>query len=431
MKYQIKAYNLQELGQRANQEDSLFPALGQSTTDCRLFVLCDGMGGHEKGEVASATVCEQISRTILSQWHAGEPLSDDLFRQALAAAYDALDAKDDGAERKMGTTMTFLCLHANGATVAHIGDSRVYQLRPATEHSPARIVFHTRDHSLVNDLVKIGEITEEEALHHPQKNVITRAMQPCQEQRARADIAHLTDIKPGDYFYMCSDGMLEQSTDENILNIITKPNSTDEEKLEMLRSVTEENKDNHTAHLIHIEKVIGANPLQAPLPPRLQEPKGTFVTPEFSATTLHPQPKRRNLLPWLLVVLLLVIIAAGASYFILGNKENESAKPDSTKIDSAKGRSAEKKKSDAPIENTSLQPVSPQRKTSLPASAERQPQGVDSKPAKPSKQEKPQTVADDKQDAKEDEHIVSEIFKSRKGSPKEEKQTSKFNAKKK
>ena len=225
--------------------------------------------------------------------------------------------------------------------------------------------------------------------------------------------------------------MLEQSTDENILNIITKPNSTDEEKLEMLRSVTEENKDNHTAHLIHIEKVIGVNPLQTPVPPRLQEPKGTFVTPEFSATTLHPQPKRRNLLPWLLVVFLLVIIAAGASYFLLGNKENKSAKPDSTKIDSAKGRSAEKKKSDALIENTSLQPVSPQRETSLPASAERQPQGVGSKPAKPTNREKPQTVADDKPDAKKDEHIVSEIFKSRKGSPKEEKQTSKFNAKKK
>lgn len=303
MKFEIKAYNLQELGQRANQEDSLFPALGKVTSGDRLFVLCDGMGGHEKGEVASATVCEQISRTILSQWRADEPLSDDLFRQALAVAYDALDAKDDGAERKMGTTMTFLCLHAKGATVAHIGDSRVYQLRPASKHSPAHIVFHTRDHSLVNDLVKIGEITEEEALHHPQKNVITRAMQPCQEQRARADIAHLTDIQPGDYFYMCSDGMLEQSTDENILNIITKPNTTDEEKLEMLRSVTEENKDNHTAHLIHIEKVIGANPLQAPVPPRQQEPKGTFITPDyFPATT--PRPKRRNLLPWLLVVLL-------------------------------------------------------------------------------------------------------------------------------
>lgn len=85
----------------------------------------------------------------------------------------------------MGTTLTFLCLHTNGATVAHIGDSRVYQLRPASKKSPARIVFRTQDHSLVNDLVKIGEITEEEAKHHPQKNVITRAMQPCQEHRAK------------------------------------------------------------------------------------------------------------------------------------------------------------------------------------------------------------------------------------------------------
>ena len=331
MKYQIKAYNLQELGQRANQEDSLFPALGQSTTDCRLFVLCDGMGGHEKGEVASATVCEQISRTILSQWHAGEPLSDDLFRQALAAAYDALDAKDDGAERKMGTTMTFLCLHANGATVAHIGDSRVYQLRPATKHSPARIVFHTRDHSLVNDLVKIGEITEEEALHHPQKNVITRAMQPCQEQRARADIAHLTDIKPGDYFYMCSDGMLEQSTDENILNIITKPNSTDEEKLEMLRSVTEENKDNHTAHLIHIDKVeySVASSESTGNPSSEQHAKitGILVKPKFR------KPNKCKVLLGIIGVVVVAIIAVAASFFLCGGKHNS---PDVSSVDSIK-----------------------------------------------------------------------------------------------
>lgn len=100
-------------------------------------------------------------------------------------------------------------------------------------------------------------------------------------------------------------------------------------------------------------------------------------------------------------------------------------------MDSAKDRSAEKKNSDALMENTSPRPVTPQRETSLPASAERQPQGVDSKPAKPTNKEKPQTVADDKPDAKEDEHIVSEIFKSRKGSPKEEKQTPKFNVKNK
>ncbi len=364
MKFKIKAYNLQELGQRANQEDSLFPALGKSTSDDRLFVLCDGMGGHEKGEVASATVCETISSTILSQWHPGEALSDELFQQALSAVYDALDAKDNGEERKMGTTLTFLCLHANGATVAHIGDSRVYQLRPASKKSPARIVFRTQDHSLVNDLVKIGEITEEEAKHHPQKNVITRAMQPCQEHRAKADIAHLTDIQPGDYFYMCSDGMLEEASDENILNIITKPNATDEQKLEMLRQVTEDNKDNHTAHLIHIDKVEGKVPVATNGAP-VSTAKGTWITPEFG----KPR-KKRKVLPWIIGVAVLAVIAASASFFLYGGKNNASdvvgtdsiktdtinTKPteqevDSVKKDSAKFSPAIRQHHDADMEN--------------------------------------------------------------------------------
>lgn len=254
MKFELTPYNLQELGQRQNQEDSLFPGIGQQTSQDRLFILCDGMGGHEKGEVASATVCETMSKTILSRWNPNEPLGDELLQQAIEDAYDALDAKDNGSEKKMGTTMTFLCFHANGVTVAHIGDSRVYQLRPAKGELPAYIVFQTRDHSLVNDLIKIGDITEEEAKHHPQKNVITRAMQPCQERRAKADIKHLTDVQDGDYFYMCSDGMLEETYDENLIYIICKKDVSDEQKVEMLRSVTKDNKDNHTAHLIHIGK---------------------------------------------------------------------------------------------------------------------------------------------------------------------------------
>ena len=337
MKFKIKAYNLQELGQRTNQEDSLFPALGKSTSDDRLFVLCDGMGGHEKGEVASATVCETLSRVILSAWHPGEVLSDELFLQVLSAAYDALDAKDNGEERNMGTTLTFLCLHAGGATVAHIGDSRIYQLRPASKNSPARIVFRTQDHSLVNDLVKIGEITEEEAKHHPQKNVITRAMQPCQEHRAKADIAHLTDILPGDYFYMCSDGMLEEASDENILNIITKPNATDEQKLEMLRNVTEENNDNHTAHLIHIDGVEGVS---ATITSTSSGVSGTWITPEFS----KPK-KKRKVWPWIVGIAIIAVIAAAASFFICGGKNCASELVgDSIKSDTAKVRPIEQKK---------------------------------------------------------------------------------------
>lgn len=337
MKFKIKAYNLQELGQRTNQEDSLFPALGKSTSDDRLFVLCDGMGGHEKGEVASATVCATLSRVILSAWHPGEVLSDELFLQALSAAYDALDAKDNGEERKMGTTLTFLCLHANGATVAHIGDSRIYQLRPASKNTSARIVFRTQDHSLVNDLVKIGEITEEEAKHHPQKNVITRAMQPCQEHRAKADIAHLTDILPGDYFYMCSDGMLEEASDENILNIITKPNATDEQKLEMLRNVTEENKDNHTAHLIHIDGVEGVS---ATITSTSSGVSGTWITPEFS----KPK-KKRKVWPWIVGIAVIAVIAATASFFMCGGKNCASELVgDSIKLAPAKVRPIEQKK---------------------------------------------------------------------------------------
>lgn len=337
MKFKIKAYNLQELGQRTNQEDSLFPALGKSTSDDRLFVLCDGMGGHEKGEVASATVCETLSRVILSAWHPGEVLSDELFLQALSVAYDALDAKDNGEERKMGTTLTFLCLHSSGATVAHIGDSRIYQLRPASKNSPARIVFRTQDHSLVNDLVKIGEITEEEAKHHPQKNVITRAMQPCQEHRAKADIAHLTDILPGDYFYMCSDGMLEEASDENILNIITKPNATDEQKLEMLRNVTEENKDNHTAHLIHIDGVEGVS---ATITSTSSGVSGTWITPEFNKSK-----KKRKVWPWIVVIAIIAVIAAAASFFMCGGKNCASELvDDSIKLAPAKVRPIEQKK---------------------------------------------------------------------------------------
>lgn len=274
MKYKIQTKSIYELGQRTNQEDSIFPAHNESTPEDRLFILCDGMGGHEKGEVASSTVCEVMSQTILSRWSPGEPLSDQLLQQAIDEAYDALDAKDNGEVRKMGTTMTILCLHSEGATVAHIGDSRVYQLRPnlyyryrndcaitsdefqlIDKYGIGGVVFKTQDHSLVNDLIKIGEITEEEAKNHPQKNVITRAMQPCQEHRSKADIVHLTDIRKGDYFYLCSDGMLEQTSDDNLLYILNRLDTSLENTVEMLRDITSENKDNHTAHLIYIEAV--------------------------------------------------------------------------------------------------------------------------------------------------------------------------------
>ena len=259
MKYKLKVYTIQEMGQRLNQEDSIFPAYGQETDADRLFILCDGMGGHDSGEVASQTVCEAMSKSVGEQTLDSEELfTDDMFNKALAEAFDALDAKDTGAVKKMGTTMTFLKLHAAGYTIAHIGDSRVYHVRPGETKDTTSILCQTVDHSLVNDLLKIGEITPEEARHFNQRNVITRAMQPNMERRPRADIIHGNDIIPDDYFFLCSDGMIEQMEDENLCFILSKSVPTDEEKVRILIQSTEQNKDNHTAILVHVLEVIDA-----------------------------------------------------------------------------------------------------------------------------------------------------------------------------
>ena len=240
MKIKTTYLSIHEIGQRSNQEDCLYPMPGQQIPDNDVFILCDGMGGHDCGEIASQTVCQAMSSYIREH-----PDTD--FDSALAAAYDALDAKDNGAEKKMGTTLTFVKFDEGRCIVAHIGDSRIYQIRP----SEKRIVHVTRDHSLVNDLIACGELTPEEAKNSPRKNVITRAMQPHQERRAKADVAILTDIKAGDYFYMCSDGMLEISEDQDIVNVLSSDKS-DAQKIDILRGVTRDNKDNHSAHLIRV-----------------------------------------------------------------------------------------------------------------------------------------------------------------------------------
>ncbi len=160
----------------------------------------------------------------------------------------------------MGTTMTFLKLHNEGATVAHIGDSRVYHIRPGKDGESTKILFQTEDHSLINDLIKVGELTREEARRSNQRNVITRAMQPDMERRPEADIKHIADIRSGDYFFLCSDGMLEEEDMEDgvsLRNIFSEMGGTDNRKINILREATKENRDNHTAIIVHIEDVIG------------------------------------------------------------------------------------------------------------------------------------------------------------------------------
>lgn len=269
MEYKLKAYSIWEFGQRKDaqgnphQEDNIYPAFGKQKDSDRLFILCDGMGGHDAGEVASATVCDTMSKSVIEQEKAGKAFSDSVLQTAINAAFDELDKKDTGAVKKMGTTMTFLKLHEGGCTIAHMGDSRVYHIRPGKDAESTKILFVTRDHSLVNDMIKIGELTPEEAKNSPQKNIITRAMQPNMERRPRADIHHTVDIKPGDFFFLCSDGMLEEMDDTNVKYFFSNAIADDKKRVEMLKKQTKDNRDNHSAIIVHILGVEGTAPALA------------------------------------------------------------------------------------------------------------------------------------------------------------------------
>ena len=241
-----------EIGRKDNQEDCVYPAFKNVSAKNHFFVLCDGMGGHENGEVASATVCEAFGKYFETNQPEDGVMTPDLFKQALDYTYNELDMQDSGGLKKMGTTMTCLYLHKNGYLVAHIGDSRIYHVRPNTG-----IVYQSSDHSLVNDLLRAGELTEEEAVNFPQKNVITRAMQPNLERRHKADIYSFSDIQKGDYFFLCSDGVLEQLTNDKLCAILSDKNLSDNQKLDSIKQVCDgKTKDNYTCYLIPIDDVV-------------------------------------------------------------------------------------------------------------------------------------------------------------------------------
>ena len=294
MNYKVIAYSLYELGQRTNQEDSIYPPFSDKPSSGDLFILCDGMGGHAAGELASQTVCTALSQFIVNNSREDGSFDEESFNAALNAAYDALDAHDTGDEKKMGTTLTFVKFHEKGCFTAHIGDSRIYHIRP----SEKRILHVTHDHSLVNSLVDLGEMTIEEAKTSHQKNVITRAMQPHQENRTLADCFELSDIEDGDYIYMCSDGLLEEMEDRELINILALP-QTDPKKIEILRGATKDNRDNHSAYLIRIVS-IGYDGAE---------------DSEDVTSTGKPARKRRRFMTWATILAVAVLLLLAAYFF--------------------------------------------------------------------------------------------------------------------
>jgi len=242
-------YALNEQGLRDNSEDSIFPEKGTATADNRFFLVCDGMGGHENGEVASRAVCAAFAAFLGSRDMTR--FDRTVFDHALEYAYAWLDNEDIGNdERKMGTTLAFLCFHESGVFTAHIGDSRIYHLR--RRENRVAILHKSQDHSQVGEMIRAGIITEEEAATHPRRNVITRVMQPNQKKLVCADIHESGDVKAGDYFFLCTDGIVESVNDELLCDIISR-DIDDESKMDAIHEVClEGSRDNFSAYLVSV-----------------------------------------------------------------------------------------------------------------------------------------------------------------------------------
>ena len=170
-----------------------------------VFAVADGMGGHLAGEVASRMAIEAVQRMARENERPGIAA----LREAVACAHETIlaHAQDHIECAGMGTTLSVLWLGENYAYIAHVGDSRIYRLR---EGSLTQI---TQDHSLVEELVRAGLITREQARTHPRRNIITRALGTHGENEP--DLL-VTDVQDGDVFLLCTDGLTGMVPDDEI-----------------------------------------------------------------------------------------------------------------------------------------------------------------------------------------------------------------------
>lgn len=231
-----------EQGIRDNNEDFIVSA----NDNC--FIVCDGMGGHGHGEIASQTVAEGLCAFF-------QALPVEVEKSNLQAALDyaveRLNEKDiyGNDERKMGTTVVLAALTESSILVGHVGDSRLYHVRPSEG-----LMFRTKDHSQVQEWIDAEIITEEEARTHAKKNLITRCVQPHPNKPIVLEIDELTNLQTGDYLFLCTDGVTDAMTDGEIVGITANNVITDEEKNNYIKNTcAEKSKDNYSGFLLKIE----------------------------------------------------------------------------------------------------------------------------------------------------------------------------------
>lgn len=248
---------------RANNEDS--SRVIKLSEDASILIVADGMGGHKKGEVASGLAIEHLGKyfqenkgyfiNYLSATKQNESYENrilDEIKKAVNYANDVIAEMSYQEEYKMmGTTVVLAVLYRDKMYVANVGDSRCYYLK--SNNGEGQLHMVTRDNSLVQELMDMGEITQEEAEVHPQKNVITRAVGI--DHAVRVD-TYTVNLMKDDIVLLCSDGLTGMVRDKEIEKIL-KEGTTIEEKGKKLieRAIKNGGKDNITIICAEIDEV--------------------------------------------------------------------------------------------------------------------------------------------------------------------------------
>lgn len=177
-----------------------------------LTIVADGMGGHLGGEVASKLAVEAVGRVYYREQASPEAALRTAFEEANQQIYQA--SLGDEKLRGMGTTCTALALLDGKAIVAHVGDSRLYLMREGEAY------LMTEDHSAVREMVRRGLISQREARHHADKNVILRALGTNPQVEISIWDKPL-EVRAGDQFFLCSDGLSDMVENEEIRQVLS------------------------------------------------------------------------------------------------------------------------------------------------------------------------------------------------------------------
>lgn len=251
MPYKVTAYGISDIGLvRQNNEDSWAHLLPQ----LNFFVLADGMGGHRAGEIAAKeavkALCEHFQQTIAI---AGPQLSLDeaygLVQLSIEHANSAVYhlSRSDIELRGMGTTLCSLYCHPKGIIYAHVGDSRIYRLH---KHSLGQL---TKDHSLLRELVDLGQIDEQNSGDFLYKNIITKAVGT---EKSIKPSVHICEAVEDDVFLMCSDGLSDMLSLKEIESILNENlNIETVAKILVAKAKEKGGFDNITIVIVNINKI--------------------------------------------------------------------------------------------------------------------------------------------------------------------------------